>query len=342
MKLILDDLPDIYGAILPEALARPVPDESLATCASCAMCPESPRKNTIVFREDVKCCSWHPTLANYLVGGLLSDPRAGLEEGRRRIRAKIERREGVLPRWVHAPIKSRLLHAAGRAAAFGRSEVLRCPYFNRDSGGCTIWAWRESVCSTFFCKYDHGAHGQTFWRRVKRYLDGAEAALAAYAVREVAGADLGGLPPGRRWLTHEELEDQPPAETDYVTWWGEWAGREVDFYKRCYVAVMGLDRAAAGELLAHLQPRLDDVLSAHAELEHPTVPTRLTVNPKLRVLDHDAETVLVQTYNDYDATELPISVFNLLTAGQLDAFDDELMVGLYERRLVVEGEPQAE
>ncbi|HEY8074225.1 MAG TPA: hypothetical protein VIF62_08950, partial [Labilithrix sp.] len=153
-------LPEILARLVPDELGdRPNVVETRATCGDCAMCDKSAGAGAQVsaFRPDAKCCTYHPTIPNYLVGALLADPSPALEEGRTRVRARIATRMGITPEWVAAPRKASVLHHAARGASFGRSLVLLCPYFARESGDCTIWKYRESVCTTFFCKYDAGA-----------------------------------------------------------------------------------------------------------------------------------------------------------------------------------------
>ena len=95
------------------------------------------------FSPDLKCCTYHPTLPNFLVGALFADADPALDEGRRRVRAAIARRAGVSPEWVGPPRKYRVLLEAGRVRGFGRARALVCPYL--DSGRCSIWRHRESV-----------------------------------------------------------------------------------------------------------------------------------------------------------------------------------------------------
>jgi hypothetical protein len=77
------------------------PREEKATCSNCAMCAPPgapPAPEVVYFRPDIKCCSFHPTLPNYLIGGVLRDERPDMAEGRRRLLAKIGARVGITPR----------------------------------------------------------------------------------------------------------------------------------------------------------------------------------------------------------------------------------------------------
>src|SRR5580704_17978080 len=104
-RTLLDLLP-YYGTRLPSFFDRPAIEETRATRNDCAMCDKGSAPAGLAtesFRPDVKCCSYHPTLPNYLVGEALADE--SLAVGRERLRAKIAARIGVTPQWLAAPRK---------------------------------------------------------------------------------------------------------------------------------------------------------------------------------------------------------------------------------------------
>ena len=205
-------LPELYHPLLPDVFDVLAPTEQKATCASCAMCPPkdapAPAADVTYFRPDAKCCTYEPRLPSYLVGAILADERPDLAEGRSRIRAKIAARSGTTPQWIAPPAKREVLFGAAWRNAFGRSLVLLCPYFARDSGLCTIWRHREAVCSTFFCKYDAAADGQQFWGSVRALVGYVERVVSLYVTRELLP---GYQPQTDSDLTLEELEDRPPS-----------------------------------------------------------------------------------------------------------------------------------
>ena len=279
-------MPAPYRAWLPDFFDRPAVAETRATCAECAMCqkPDDASRGTqAFFRPDIKCCSYHPTLPNYLVGAALRDASSDGETGRARLRAKIAARVGVTSTWVAAPRKYLVLYDAARESSFGRSLALLCPYFERGTGSCTIWPHRESVCATFFCKHTSGAGGHAFWRAIRRYLAHVEVTLGRYAA-----TSLRGTPPpaelARMTLTREDLEDRPPTDADYAAFWGNWVGREEAFYVECASLVESLGReeiarvvddAGGRELLAEAVARYDAVT-------RPTLAASLVLNKELR------------------------------------------------------------
>ena len=163
-------LPEIYGSFLPSFFQRSIPQETKATCNNCAMCPKPGEEiGPLHFRPDVKCCSFHPNLPNYLVGGILSGTDSELEEGRNLIREQIKNRIGVEPKGILPSRKWSLLYEMAHHKSFGKTQTLICPYFEQKEGNCTIWPFREAVCSTFFCKYERGEDGKRFWEGVKLY-----------------------------------------------------------------------------------------------------------------------------------------------------------------------------
>lgn len=68
-------LPPIYAHLLSPFFDQPAVTESRATCNDCAMCDKGQAAPGVIafFRPDVKCCSYHPRLTNYLLGAMLAD-----------------------------------------------------------------------------------------------------------------------------------------------------------------------------------------------------------------------------------------------------------------------------
>jgi hypothetical protein len=349
---LLDVLPELYRSLLPEFFLTPAPPEEKATCGSCAMCPppgtpaDSARS---YFRPDTKCCTYHPRLPNYLVGALLGDERADVAEGGRRVRQVIARGIGVTPCWVAPPRKTRVIYHAARRDSFGRSLVLRCPYYEADGGLCTIWRWRETDCSTFFCKYSAGADGQTFWRSLNGYLHEVQARLARAAIAAVA-PELEEPEVERGEITLEDLEDRRPE--GYATFWGAWQGREEALYRACHEHVAGLDRAALDIIAGDEgRERLGRVVESHRQVTAPRLPERLVLDPDLATRNTPAG-LLVSTYCDYDPLVLSEPLHEVLqrfspgdtvaeTRARLleeDGTDipDDLLVTLHQMRVLIE------
>jgi Fe-S-cluster containining protein len=306
--------PPVVQPLLPPFFDAPAIEESRATCGDCAMC-KKPDQTAVpgaeYFIPDAKCCTYEPTLPNFLAGAILDDDAAELAEGRARIRAKIAGRNLVTPAWIAASRKFRLLLDAARTTSFGRTTKLLCPYF--DAGRCTIWRHRESVCSTFFCKHVGGAYGHSFWRALKAFLGHTETALARWAARtvdpELPETELPRLP-----LTIEDVEDRPPDDATYASWWGRWVGREEAFYGECLARVRALDRAAFEAIvLADDRGRsaLETLRLAYDRATKPVLAERLVLADDLRPA-RSGDGVVVVPYSSYDAQHLSESLYEVL------------------------------
>jgi Fe-S-cluster containining protein len=361
MPPLRDGLPELYRTLLPAFFAESVPEERKATCGSCAMCPGGVDAVEPVdgvdrqFRPDAKCCTFHPRLPNYLVGALLADERPALAEGRRRIEEKLAARVGLTPQWLRPPGKHRLLYDNVRHA-FGRSLLLLCPFFERSEGTCTIWAHREAVCSTFFCRHVAGADGQRFWMALKSYLALCEQQLSRWALLELAPAfvleaDPAADGPGGP-LSAEELEDRAPTPAAYAALWRDWAGRERALYLACFERVRALD-AATFEAILGLDGRvaLERLRAARDAAVSPRVPARLRFNPATTVKWLPDGTVALGAYSDLEALALPAAAYPLLleftgqdpvdaVRGRLRArhgldLDDDALLSLHQHRILV-------
>lgn len=320
---IIDFLPDIYRPFLPEVFERPIAEERHATCANCTMCPppvpDFPAE--AYFNPSTKCCTFHPALPNYSVGGLLADQTDAGSEGRRRVLGKIEAGVGVTPAGILPPARVLLLQRHGKGG-FGRAERLVCPYLDRDRGACTVWAHREAECATWFCKHNQGFDGRAFWRQLRDYLVSVHVTLSTWIMREL-GIDpdriAEGFGPRLDALDVRDLDDQPPSRAEYRRMWGEWNGRETEFYGRAFEMVRGLDRNRFASLVGiEHSVAVDRLARRYDAITQPSLPPRLLRNPTLRV-DRAADGSYVLTAGDAgEATRLRPEVYQLL-----DLFDGQ-------------------
>jgi hypothetical protein len=358
MSSLRDMLPGLYRGLLPAFFDGAAPSEEKATCSNCAMCPPPdapPAAASSYFRPDVKCCTYHPRLPNYLVGALLCDDTPELAEGRRRVERLIASRVGVTPGWLAPPRKTRILYHAARRGSFGRSLVLRCPYYEAEGGLCTIWRWRETDCSTFFCKYSAGADGQSFWRGLNGYLHEVQRRLSADAVAAVAPhLEEPNVEPGE--MTTDDLEDRPPS--DYATFWKDWEGRELELYRACYRHVAGLDAARFTALAqGEAADRLAVVERLYGVLQSPRLPERLALSPEFAARrQSDEADVLLSTYSDYDPLMVSAALYDVVkerftgqeTVAEVKArflaeegaeLPDDVLLLLHRMRVLVEPPP---
>ena len=155
-------LPALMEKWLGDILDGMPAPEVRATCNSCAMrSPDHPRTSTQLFTES-KCCTYLPTVPNYLVGMILRDPDVDAL-AQSAFAERLEQLVGVTPMGVGRLPLYGLTYDANRDRVFGRAESLRCPYYVPESGGCGIWRHRNSTCASWFCKHSRGAVGHRFW-----------------------------------------------------------------------------------------------------------------------------------------------------------------------------------
>ena len=135
------------------------------------------------------------------------------------------------------------------------------------------WAFREGVCTTWFCKHNAGADGLQFWTAVKDYLFIVQRRLSEYALHSLGWdveAVLRSEPRAEEPLSARAIDDQPLDDSDYSALWGDWQGREEEFYRRAFETVAALSSSefeqigeshlAAGEIRARTDTLEDSTL----------------------------------------------------------------------------------
>lgn len=365
-------IPSAYQHLLPSAMLEGAPRERNATCTNCAMCttgpsPLTPRAATMeggFFDPQTKCCTYHPDLPNYAVGGILQDQAADAAEGRLRVQTKIAGRVGVLPTGIARPKKHRLMYNNGHDA-FGHATSLRCPFYIEEGGMCSVWKYREAVCSTWFCKYEHGAQGQLYWNAVCDYLEHLQEVLVRYSltqlgwpVTELFGVEwgdpfaIGNNRLSNRPLGPEDLDERAPRESLYRRIWGAWVGREAELYAQCYEISKKVTRGDVRRLGGYHLELLEERISLqHEAMTSKVVPEMLRRNPDLRVQRQSDGRFVVTSYRRYDPIVLSADVYSLLdwfdgtnlTEQVIAKLDKEkglqlsgaLVRRLYERRILI-------
>lgn len=321
MTSIRAKLHPLYARLVSDFFDGPGVEEHRATCDTCAMCDHGQGVDIAIdfFEASAKCCTYYPTMPNYLVGALLADDAADVAEGRRRMQEIIRSRRGVTPQWIAPPRKTTLLMSSA-LEAFGRSTVFRCPFYDESvtSNNCTIWRHRENVCWTYHCKYTNGRPGWQYWTALRDYFGHVERALARYAALAI---DETVLEPNIRAtrLTREDIEDKPPIDSEYARYWGSWVGREEEFYVACFERVRTLVPAEFRQNVDDSQHGRGFLGKLHARREgvdRHVIPAKLIRNKRLRQYPIDGA-VVVSSFNPYDSFKLDSELFEVL--GKLDA-----------------------
>ncbi len=284
-------------------LAEPVPEEPESTCRDCAMLGEE--GGGFTFRPDTKCCTYLPSLSNFLVGAILADPSTDdtTLRGRRSVEERIARGDEATPLGLDVRADYRSRFDGDRFENFGRRPELRCPHYLADTGACGIWRHRNGVCATWYCKHVRGATGRSFWASLQALLSAVETDLAFWCLGE-----LGLDPDSLRGLL------LPGARVEAREAWGSWRGREGEFYRRttALVAPLGWD-----EVLARTGPRVHllvgVVRSARARLATREVPPVL-VPGRFQVAASSEGACRVIAYSPYDPVEIPLPLLESLAA----------------------------
>lgn len=351
-KSIISQLPSIYVGLLPELFSQlEAPDEKYATCANCAMVCEGKQDRQVRYSPDIKCCTYYPSVPNFLVGAILSEPN-DMDEGKKRIMNQIRKRRASSPVGVYAPRIYHAMYQRGHGQGFGRSARLVCPYFDSNGGLCTIWRHREAVCSTFFCKTSAAKPGRIFWDGVKSYLRMAQRVLTLHALKELKIANYGRLVEdfmSEQYefgpLSTEDLDEQI-GEEQWNMIWGDWVGREAEFYIACYQTIKKLNitdfsRLAGIEsdyLLTNVVVKLNNVTNFPSFLKinlsnYNKTDDGLRYKIRLPVTDVIVE-LPVDIGDKFDGKNSTEEILSAASLNHLNMFDEELVTSLWHNGIL--------
>ncbi|MEO7456732.1 MAG: hypothetical protein ABIY52_10755, partial [Gemmatimonadaceae bacterium] len=317
---ISSSLPPLYAAWMDDLLRSPIPPESNATCASCAMVTDEPGE--VSYNVNTKCCTFLPDIWNFLAGAVLLDEHPDAARGRATIEARIGRGVGVTPLGLRRTQAYRLLYA-NSPASFGRSRTLLCPHYIDEAGGlCGVWRHRESTCTTWFCKFVRGAVGREFWTQLHQLLRAAEESVSAWCLMELGVEHAVMTRLFRPFaserpanITDRDL-DGIPDSADLDALWGSWRGRERELYVECARLVAPLswtDVSRIGGAQLAVYARLVQV--AHARLLDDAAPEH-PVTAMVQITPRSGSLARLATYSGSDTLEVPSVV-----AAMLPSFD---------------------
>ena len=168
-------VPGFWQYLLPQSvLDLKLPPEKRATCMDC------PKAKYDGFLPDYRCCTYIPRVPNFLLGLALKHPTP------KKILVRLNKSGQLTPEGMHISPQQWAEYLADNAAErFGKSDVVRCPFLNRSNGYCEMYAYRNSVCSTFFCMHSHGPKGDRLWNALQTLVQQAEMALSQWALEQV-------------------------------------------------------------------------------------------------------------------------------------------------------------
>jgi hypothetical protein len=156
-------------------------------------------------------------------------------------------------------------------------------------------------------------------------------------------------------LTLQEVDDQPPDQKAYRDLWGDWVGREEEFYKETFRLVSALTSKSFEKISGISQKiLLEEVKMKQRSLLNPKIPKKLKRNPKLQVEKNGDDSYFLIGYSPLDPFEVSKRVYDLLdffdgkrtnreacriVRDQMGANPDkDLLIFLYQSRILVSNE----
>ncbi|HEX5600552.1 MAG TPA: hypothetical protein VFX46_07940 [Hyphomicrobiaceae bacterium] len=274
-----------------------------------------PASGRSFFSPAIKCCTYLPGIPNFLVGRIVTDDGDDIAEGRATIEERIRAGIAVTPFGLGVPAPYQLLYRNAQDF-FGRGKGLRCSHYLADQGRCGIWRHREATCATWFCKHEHGATGQQFWAAVRELLRGIERDLARWCVLTLVHDDralsrLAAADQAEERLDANALDGVPNAAA-HRELWGEWVGREPDFFVEATRLVDPLQWSDVLQICGPaVQIQAAAVRAAHRPLVDYRIPPILRLG-RYEVIQVTSNSSTLLTYNEFDPLHVPQRLLDAL------------------------------
>lgn len=164
-------LPPLYKRFFPITFWSSELVEAKATCHRCIQAPKK-------YDADLKCCTFWPFIPNYAVGEILLSKEEKYKAAQATILNLIENKHWNLPMGLVAPADYQVDFKKNKKKLFGRDESFLCPYYSKTNNNCSLWLYRGSVCTSFFCESSYGKSGQQFWQKFENYFSYLEMGLS--------------------------------------------------------------------------------------------------------------------------------------------------------------------
>lgn len=287
-------LPPLYRRWVDQIVGEDIYTEPRATCDDCAMCkyvdPPATRDN--FFNPGVKCCSYYPPLPNFLIGAIITDDDPTLNDVKKEFIDRILKFI-VTPLGLSQPYMVSLFNIF---KPFGQYQHLLCPFFLNHSGGlCGIWKYRNSVCSTYFCKHERGGVGSSFWRKLLLMLYSAEKQLAKYCADQL-----------------QVIIPENPADVREKTW-GNWTFREAEFFQKCWDIVRPLSWDDVVKIGGpEFETSVDEFKNQYKVIQSKVIPDVLKVKDEFKYEEVAGGLTRVWSYSKYNPIDVPTNVVQIL------------------------------
>lgn len=258
-------LPAIYERFINPQILNIDIIETKATCDNCLRSRD--QRFEYLYKPELKCCTFFPFLPNYAVGGIIHKKLNGASI----VKNKIIKNEFNLPIGLYPTLKYQYDFQTKGVQDFGNKKNLLCPYYDTENSNCSIWEFRGTVCTTFFCRSDYGKKGIQFWDNLNEYLSYVEIALAEeclvmmdFSPRDVSD-QLTFM--NQKEFTLKQETQKSLNEKDMKMFWNGYKSPE-DFYLMCYSMVQGLTKKQFQEIIGDKGRALEkNVLDLYRELK---------------------------------------------------------------------------
>ena len=297
---LFQQLPHIYKGLLPDLFSKPIPVESYANCLDCQMCkPNTHAPHLKTFSKTSKCCTFKPIIPNYLIGHYLLGNQPSEPLNRHLSHQKQCTPLGFFPSKNELSAYAKMI-----PHRFGLDESSICDFLI--DGQCSIWQYRNGICSTYHCHYVKGKNGKQFWNAIRDFLQFIETTLSQHC-----GYALG---ISTEYLNHNTTDFftnvQLSSLPEHIDSNYSWKTNPKDFYIKCAQLVQDW----TWEDVRHLSPSRYDILHDYLQhcmnqINHPQTPPYLIQNPACKIIPFD------DTYSFFETTrliKLPTIVHQLL------------------------------
>lgn len=213
-------IPPVYERFYPKAIWNADPYETKATCGQCIQAPHK-------YDEDLKCCTFWPFIPNYIVGKILSSKEVKYKEAQDTLNRHIEMHHWNLPIGLLAPAEYQVEFKKKKDKVFGKKHEFLCPYFSKKNNNCSMWLYRGSVCTSFFCESSYKKKGMSFWHSFENYFSYLEMGLSQEVLvyKDFSPRDLNDQL--EYLMVDKKLKITKPK---YKKLWKHYDGREKEFY----------------------------------------------------------------------------------------------------------------
>lgn len=148
-------------------------------------------------------------------------------------------------------------------------------------------------------------------------------------------------------MNHFEI-DGVRDNAHYSKIWGNHAGQEVEFYKRCYSLVSEMSKSTFNKISGlELNLHLGVLKQAYKNMQHPRLPQKLILNPNIVILktpdgeyninnSFSISDILYQAIQFFDGYNHNKTVLTNIEKKLNVSLDKKLLISLYQNRVLID------